>query len=918
MDNEVYDITNINFGILSPDEIRKMSVCRIDNPKNTGPNSVYDQRMGYMPDITQDDCPSCHLKLECWGHFGHIELTEPILHPMYLKSITTFLKCICTKCYKLIVSEEQLELSNMMKLKNDRRFNKLVKKCEKINICSHCSEPHPKIIFKPKDATISLEYKQKKNQKIIIPLEINDIKKIFDNISDEDVVTMGLNPERIHPKNLVITVLPVIPPCSRPYVLADGNMCDDDITYQYIEIVKLNSWIQENTDEEINKLESKLKAKKFEKKNEKKESLKFRVHTLFNNSKGKAKHPTDSRPLRGIKERLCGKGGRFRTNLMGKRVDFSGRTVIDADTTLKVGQFGVPEEMANILTKPEYVTDYNIEWLTELANNGQANFVKTTRIIDGKSKSVRLDLRYASKKSGTQLLFGDIIVRGLIGKLPEVEGKVVIPDGKEREEYEGVKFIKVRTCEEKLIEGDRLVRNGSYVEIKHTEKKIIKLEIGDIVERKMRLGDTIIANRQPTLHKGSMLGVRAVPRKNVKTFSFNLAIAKSYNADFDGDEMNIHFPQSYETEAELKFLNRAEDNIITAQESKPIITITQDSLIAAYLMTQRTHKLTRSEFCDISSKGERSNGTPLFNPNRIKTIQRVLKQFGKKDEVLNGRGLLSLIFPETFNYEKKNNIHTEEFTVIIREGVFLEGALDKSTLGSAHGSIIQILNKEYGPDITSNFIDNIQFLGNAWLLIYGFSIGLEDCMITSEKSILAIKDTLTQCYTKAQGIEETTQNPGIREIRVTASLSQAKDIGMKIAKDAMKPDNNFLVSVKSAAKGDFFNIAQLTGLLGQQNLEGKRVAYQMNHGKRSLPHYPFEGLDCERSYESRGFVRNSFIHGLNPFEFWFHAMSGREGVSDEVASVKGELKRLLSPSPVILGKIPYNVGKILRVLSYHF
>ena len=349
---------------------------------------------------------------------------------------------------------------------------------------------------------------------------------------------------------------------------------------------------------------------------------------------------------------------------------------------------------------------------------------------------------------------------------------------------------------------------------------------------------------------------------------------------FDGDEMNIHSPQSYETEAELRMISATSLNIITAQESKPIITITQDSLVAAFLMTRRVFSLSRGQFSDILMKGERVDGSSLYNPQRIKHIERVLKTHGKRTDLFNGRGLISLILPETFNYEKKNGAHTEEPVVKISEGVFLEGALDKSTLGSAHGSIIQLLNKEYGTKVVSNFIDNMQFIGNAWLLVYGFSVGLEDCMITSKNSVLAIKDKLTECYTKAEGIEETTQNPGIREVRVTAALSQAKDIGMRIAKDAMRPDNNFLVTVMSGAKGDYFNISQITGVLGQQNLEGKRVAPSLSHGKRTLPHYPLGQLPKETEYESRGFIRNSFIHGLSPQEFFFHCMSGREGVAD--------------------------------------
>ena len=301
-------------------------------------------------------------------------------------------------------------------------------------------------------------------------------------------------------------------------------------------------------------------------------------------------------------------------------------------------------------------------------------------------------------------------------------------------------------------------------------------------------------------------------------------------------------------------------------------------------MTRRDFSLSRGQFMNISMKGERPDGSPLWSPQKIRHIERVMKEHGKKPNIFNGRGLFSLILPDNLNYEKKNGTYPEQPVVKIVKGVFMEGAFDKTTLGAAHGSLIQILNKEYGAKITSNFIDNVQFLGTAWLLVHGFSIGLEDCMITSEDSVSAIKDTLTQCYTKAEGIEATTQNLGIREVRVTASLSQAKDIGMRIAKDAMSPDNNFLVTVHSGAKGDYFNIAQLTGLLGQQNLEGHRVIPALNHGKRTLPHYPFEGMDKETEYESKGFVHNSFIHGLNPMEFFFHAMSGREGVSDTAMS----------------------------------
>ena len=143
-----------------------------------------------------------------------------------------------------------------------------------------------------------------------------------------------------------------------------------------------------------------------------------------------------------------------------------------------------------------------------------------------------------------------------------------------------------------------------------------------------------------------------------------------------------------------------------------------------------------------------------------------------------------------------------------------------------------------------------------------------------------IRNVISKCYVEAEGIKQTTQHKNIREIRVNGSLNKAKDIGLRIAKEALSQDNNFLSTVNSGSKGDFFNIAQITGLLGQQNLKGQRVPLGLNNGKRSLPHYPFGQLPPEMEYESRGFIDCGFLAGLNPRQYYFHAMSGREGICD--------------------------------------
>lgn len=305
-----HNISSIEFGILSPEEIRAMAVCKINNKEMSGaqPGSVYDERMGCMGD-SSEKCVTCGLGgRECWGHFGYIDLAEPILHPMFYKIISVFLKCFCKQCHRLLATPEQIELYGLGKIQGERRFNKIAERLKKTELCPHCSAPQPKITYKSKESIISMEYKQKtssknKEAKVSVNLTTEDIKKIFDDISTDDILLLGLNPDRIHPRSLVLTALPVIPPCSRPYIIADGNTCDDDLTYQLNEIVKINNKLVEETDD--NKRQKLI------------QSLKFKISTTYNNSKGKSKHPTDSRPLKGLKERLTGKDGRLRGNLMG-------------------------------------------------------------------------------------------------------------------------------------------------------------------------------------------------------------------------------------------------------------------------------------------------------------------------------------------------------------------------------------------------------------------------------------------------------------------------------------------------------------------------------------------------------------------------------------------------------------------------
>src|SRR5690606_25388534 len=205
------------------------------------------------------------------------------------------------------------------------------------------------------------------------------------------------------------------------------------------------------------------------------------------------------------------------------------------------------------------------------------------------------------------------------------------------------------------------------------------------------------------------------------------------------------------------------------------------------------------------------------------------------------------------------------------------------------GKLITVINKEY-PNVL-DFVNNIQFLANGWLQHFRFSIGIGDCIPPKELEEKIQKD-VTKCFTEAQMSCNTITNEKIKNAKISMALAKAKDTGMKAAKDSFSSSNGFVSTVTSGSKGDYFNVCQITGLLGQQNVSGKRIEPVLNNCTRTLPHYP-KTPNNEENFESRGFVRNSFIRGLKPQEFFFHSMSGREGVSDTAlkTSVSGYTQR---------------------------
>jgi DNA-directed RNA polymerase II subunit RPB1 len=454
-------IIGIQFSILSPEEIRKGSVAEItsrDTYVNNKPviNGLFDPRMGVLePGFI---CPTDGLDyMQTPGYFGHIELARPLFYIQYLSSILKIIKCVCIKCSKLLVSKSKYK--HILKMSAADRWDFIFDLAKKIKRCGEdtddgCGCKQPTKIKKENLATIIAEWNNtesvdEETSKLTMILTPEILLKCFRRISDEDVSFMGFSPIWSRPDWMICQVLAVPPPAVRPSVKHDSQQrSEDDVSHIIVNIIKANKTLQE-------KIQSNASPNVI---NDWTTVLQYYVATLVDNKiPGVAAVAQRSgRPLKSIKERLNGKHGRVRGNLMGKRVDFSARSVITPDPNLSIEELGIPIKIAKNITKPVTVNARNIKFLEKLVQNG--------------------------------------------------------PD-----EHPGAKILEKK--------------NGDNISLRYVDRLSIKLEIGDTVHRHMMDGDAILFNRQPTLHRMSMMCHIAKIMPVGDTFRMNVGDTKPYNAD---------------------------------------------------------------------------------------------------------------------------------------------------------------------------------------------------------------------------------------------------------------------------------------------------------------------------------------------------------------------------------------------------
>ena len=826
-------IGSIKFSCLSPEEIRKMSAIKVITPDTYNdegypyPGGLMDPHMGVIePGIR---CKTCGCKVdECPGHFGHIELALPVIHVGFIKDIKMLLESTCCKCGRLMLSPEQIKerMDSMEKMEElgggtieKKLFTKdTAKDASGKAICPYCGETQIKIkLDKP------TTFREVEDNHKLTPKEV---RERLERIPDEDLKALGIDPNTCRPEWMVLTVLAVPPVSVRPSItLEAGDKSEDDLTHKLVDVLRINQRLRENRDAGAPQL---IVEDLWE-------LLQYHVTTYFDNQTSgipPARHRS-GRPLKTLEQRLKGKEGRFRSNLSGKRVNFSARTVISPDPLLSINEVGVPTFAARELTVPLRVTQYNIEKVREIVRRGPM----------------------ADKLNFPYLPGANYVIRS---------------DGR-----------KIRITERNAPE----VAEG--------------LDIGYTVERQLIDGDVVLFNRQPSLHRMSMMAHRVKVMEG-KTFRFNLCVCPPYNADFDGDEMNLHVLQSDEARAEARIIMQVQENILSPRYGGPIIGAIHDHITGAYFLTHNNPRFNKEEAANI-----------MFKLADIEMPEPFIDE-ETGEEYWTGRQLFSTILPKDFNTSfranicnctnlaecKKGNCPNDGY-VIIRNGQLICGTIDVKAIGNSKGKILDRIARDYGADRAALFINQVTRLALGALMNHGFSTGISDEDIPKEAS-LQINNNTQECIDRVTALVDSyragtlQQMPGrslreTLEVSVMQALGQARDQAGTIASKYLGMDNPAVIMAKAGARGSMLNLSQMAGCVGQQSVRGERL--KRGYWDRTLSHFEKGDLGAY----ARGFCSNSYKSGLTPTEFFFHAMGGREGLVDTAVrtSRSGYMQRRL-------------------------
>ena len=871
-------IKELQFGLCTPQNIVKqgvVEVCRrsiYDLTSGDGKSRAItrhgplDPRMGTSNNSGQ--CETCRLNLKhCNGHFGYIKLALPAFHIGFLKKTIEVLHCICKDCGRVLLNGRiQREKLNVMRrstrdnMEHKKAIKTVIAECRKVKDCPHChstngtikkvpghalklihdkfrrynqstakkkTPPGDKITYdetfqEAKKSNPEVEKHFKKAMDDLNPLRV---LRLFQKMTPPDCELLGLHHDQSPPEALLWQYVPTPPVSIRPSVAQDGSTNEDDLTNKLGDIIEMSTAIKCALE----------KGKPISNIMEQWDFMQLQLAMYVNSDVPNLQQSGFKKPIRGVCQRLKGKQGRFRGNLSGKRVDFSGRTVISPDPNLGVDEVAIPQRVAKNLTYPEAVTEMNRESLMK-------------RVLRG-------PYRYPGANS-------------------------------------------VEKCDSNFsISLHALAKNNRL------ERPAANLKPGDIVHRHLIDGDIVLFNRQPSLHKLSILSHR-VKVRHWRTFRLNECVCTPYNADFDGDEMNLHVPQTREASVEATELMGVKYNLATPKDGTPIIAATQDFITAAYLLSSKDQFYNRETFTQICCHmfediKPREHNRSHFDQHHVNLPEPTI---WKPEALWTGKQVFNVLMRPTLQSKVLVNFNAtcRQYTRIegisdynreddnylcVRNSEVMCGVMDKNILGDGKkDSVFYILLRDYGPDVAVQAMNRLAKLSARWLSNQGFSVGVND-VYPGRKVVKNKQDLILDAYSKADEIiakffdGELKRDAGCdeeqtMENKISGLLNDVRKKAGQLCFDELSSWNSPIIMAKCGSKGSPINVAQMVATVGQQIIENSRIADGFQD--RTLPHFP----KAARQPPSKGFVQNSFFSGLSPTEFLFHAMSGREGLVD--------------------------------------
>ena len=798
-------IDGIRFSVWSPTEIRKYSVAEITAPETYDEDGMavqgglMDGRLGTLE--PGQKCLTCgNTSARCPGHFGHIELAEPVFHIAFIDNIYKLLLMTCRSCSRLKIPQDDLDELARIKSReaaytivSQKRIPEMIlEKARKAKECPHCGKVQYELIFtKP---TNFIE-KTDAGENRLLPITI---RSRFFQITDADLTLLGYDPDTARPEWFVLQALPVAPVTVRPSIILEtGIRSEDDLTHKMVDIIRVNQRLKESKEAGTPPLIVQDLV----------DLLQYHATTYFDNEVSgiPQAHHRSGRPLKTLTQRLKGKEGRFRGSLSGKRVDFSSRTVISPDPNLDLSEVGVPVYIATKLTIPEIVTEWNLERMKRLVINGPNEYPGVNYIIRPDGVKIRLDF---------------------------VEDRQAIADS---------------------------------------------IEVGYRIERHLLDGDIVLFNRQPSLHQMSIMAhyVRVLPGK---TFRLHPSVCPPYNADFDGDEMNLHVPQSEEARAEAILLMRVQDQLISPRYGGPIIGGLRDFVTGSYLLTKDDTLLSHIDFANYAMLG-----------GYVGELPKPASKRADGEPTYTGKQLFSLFLPSDFNYVMTSKwakgTSGSKHDIVIKNGELISGVIDKSSIGAEESeSVLHRIAKDYSNAQAKTFLNSILIITKQFITHYGFSYGYSDLEM-SEKARSQILDNISNSYDTVYDLISKRKRNTLEAVRglsiddslevyIVNELSKARDKAGNIADTSFDEANAGRIMATTGARGSSLNIGQMAGALGQQSRRGQRLL--KGYGDRALSHY----LANDDNPDSHGFVKSNYRDGLSALEFFFHAMAGREGLVD--------------------------------------